>query len=358
MPLTTAVDDPVTPHSPPGAAAGWFDRFYFNAHSGTATPYLLVGAGRYPVEGRADGYAVAVTDSTQINMRTATTAAPPATDNSDRDNTAIGPLSWAVVEPLREWRLRLDPNPSGLAFELHWTARTEPWECRPITLDDGRGQVMTFDHAFQSGRYRGWLEVDGRRTEVTGWTGQRDRSRGRRMATARQGLHLWVQAQFADECVAFLYDLDRANRPTLLDGAVLGTDGTVDPIVGLGHILVFDERLETTGGRLTLCTARGRRLALDVDAAASRGGFLGGAGYGGWQGSDHGATHSCAHVEHDRWDLRDPELVPRALRYPLTDRLAAFTRHESGRAERGAGIFEFAHSRSPAYRYRPAPEPR
>lgn len=350
MPLTTAVDDPVTAQGPPGAAAGWFDRFYFNAHSGAATPYLLVGAGVYPVEGRADGYAVAVTDTEQINLRTATAAT--------EASTAIGPLSWDVLEPLREWRLRLEPNPSGLAFELHWTARTAPWECRPITLDDGRGQVMTFDHAFQSGRYRGWLEVDGHRTEVTGWTGQRDRSRGRRMATARQGLHLWVQAQFADDCIAFLYDLDRANRPTLLDGAVLGTDGAVDPIVDLGHSLAFDEQLETAGGRLTLRTEGGRRLALEVDAAANRGGFLGGAGYGGWQGADHGTDHGPAHLEHDRWDLRDPELVPRALHYPLADRLAAFTRHEDGRTEHGAGIFEFAHSRSPAYRYAPAPDPR
>ena len=355
MPLTNAVDDPVSAQGPPGAAAGWFDRFYFNAHSGAATPYLLVGAGVYPVEGRADGYAVAVTDTEQINLRTATTTATTTTTTTPN---AIGPLSWTVLAPLREWRLRLEPNPSGLAFELLWTARTAPWECGPITLDDGRGQVMTFDHAFQSGRYRGWLEIDGHRTEITGWTGQRDRSRGRRMATARQGLHLWVQAQFADDCVAFLYDLDRANRPTLLDGAVLGTDGAVDPIVDLGHSLAFDEQLETSGGRLTLRTESGRRLTLEVDAAANRGGFLGGAGYGGWQGSDHGATHGPAHLEHDRWDLRDPELVPRALHYPLTDRLSAFTRHEDGRTEHGAGIFEFAHSRSPAYRYRPAPDPR
>ncbi|MDT7609379.1 MAG: hypothetical protein QOG96_3882 [Pseudonocardiales bacterium] len=346
MPLTTTVDDQLAAHGPPGAAPGWFDRFYLNAHAGTGTPYLLVGAGVYPVEGRVDGYAVAVTDFEQINLRVADTAGgerpPPG---------GVGPLSWQVLDPLRAWRVRLAPNPSGLAFDLTWTARTAPWECRPITLDDGRGQVMVFDHAFQSGHHRGWLEVDGRRTEVTGWTGQRDRSRGRRMATARQGLHLWVQAQFADECVAFLYDLDRANRPTLLDGAVLGASGAVDQITAVGHELTFDDSLETTGGLLAVHTRGGRRFTLAVDAAASRGGFLGGAGYGGWHGADHGPGH----LEHDRWDLRDPALVPRALHYPLTDRLAGFSLREDGHTGSGAGIFEFAHSRSPAYRYAPAP---
>jgi hypothetical protein len=68
------------------------------------------------------------------------------------------------------------------------------------------GTVTTFDHAFQSGRHQGWVEVDGVRHDLDGWTGQRDRSRGRRLTTARQGLHLWVQAQFTDESVAFRYD--------------------------------------------------------------------------------------------------------------------------------------------------------
>jgi hypothetical protein len=341
VPLSTVLDDPP---ARPGEAvpSGWFDRFYFNAHHGTATPYLLVGAGLYAEDGRADGYAVAVADGVQHNLRVAERGA---------GSPSIGPLGWEVAEPLRRWRLRLAGNPSGLAFDLHWSARTDPWECRPITLDDRRGQVMTFEHAFQSGHYTGWLEVAGTRYDVGGWTGQRDRSRGRRMATARQGLHLWVQAQFADECVAFLYDLDRENRPTLLDGAVLGTPAGADPIVSVHHELAFADSLDTEGGRLGLTTRSGRHIELTVHAGRTAGGFLGGAGYGGFHGVDHGPRH----LEHDRWVLTDPGLVPRALSYPLTDRLAGFTKAEPGRRdEPGAGIFEFAHSRSPAYRYTPS----
>ena len=60
---------------------------------------------------------------------------------------------------------------------------------RTDVLDDRLGDVRTFDHAFQSGFHEGWIEVDGVRTEVSGWTGQRDRSRGKRHITARQGIH-------------------------------------------------------------------------------------------------------------------------------------------------------------------------
>ncbi|MBB6376928.1 hypothetical protein BKA01_004186 [Pseudonocardia eucalypti] len=341
MSITTSAGDALVTEAPAEAAPGWFDRFYFNAHRGSEPPYLMVGAGVYPDKQLADGYVVVVTEHEQINLRVSTKAGQAG---------RIGPLSWEAVEPLRTWRVRLADNPSGLACDLTWTARTEPWLCRPVRLDGRDGESMSFDHAFQSGHHRGWLEVDGVRTEVAGWTGQRDRSRGRRPLTARQGLHLWVQAQLAEASIAFLFDLDRDNRPTLLDGAVLGTDGGQDPLVEVGHRLEFADTLDCLGGTLALRTRSGRRLELRVDPTRARGGFLAGAGYGGFHGHDHGRDL----VEHDRWDLRDPELVPRKIGYPLTDRLARFEAVEDGRTEEGAGIFEFAHSRSPAYRYRPS----
>ena len=343
MPLATVADDPLVRSAPPGADRGWFDRFYTNMHSGIALPFLMVGAGVYPGEGLVDGYAIAVTGHEQINLRLSDIADPKQLPGS------VGPLSWQSLVPLHSWRVQLGPNPSGLACDLTWTARTSAWECRPVRLNDGRGNTAEFDHAFQSGHHLGWIEVDGERFEVDGWTGQRDRSRGRRMATARQGLHLWVQAQFATESVAFMYDLDRANVPTLLDGAVLGVDGSADPVVELGHQLVFTDELEADPGVLWLRTARGRQIELLVHPTAGRGGFLAGGGYGGF----HGSPHGVGHLEHDRWDLRNADRVPRRVGYPLTDRLAAFRRTEDGVATDGAGVFEFAHSRSPAYHYVP-----
>jgi hypothetical protein len=343
VPLTTTADDPIVLAAPPGIEPGWFDRFYTNAHHGSAGPLIMLGAGVYPGEGLVDGYAVAVTPTEQINLRISDTAPAGALP------TEVGPLSWETVEPLTQWRVRLADNPSGLACDLLWTARTSAWECARVVLDNGRGSVKSFDHSFQSGHHQGWVEIDGVRTIVEGWTGQRDRSRGRRHATAGQGLHLWVQGQFRDESVAFMLDLDRGNAPTLLDGAFLHTDGRTDRIVAVEHELHFDDDLETPGGRLGLTAASGRTAELEVDAAATRGGFLEGAGYGRFHGHPHGGSH----LEHDRWDLLDPARVPRNLGYPLTDRLAGFNRLEDGGAEAGAGIFEFAHSRSRNYRYRP-----
>ncbi|WP_169736804.1 hypothetical protein [Pseudonocardia spinosispora] len=343
MSLTSPSADPLVRSPADGVEPAWFDRFYTNLHLGSEGPLVLIGAGVYPAERLVDGYAVAVTKSEQINARFSGTV------TGARLPSEVGPLSWETVEPLRQWRVRLADNPSGIACDLLWTARTPVWGCDLVTLDDGHGAVSSFDHAFQSGYHRGWVEIDGSRMVVEGWTGQRDRSRGRRPATARQGLHLWVQAQFTHESIAFMLDLDRAGQATLLDGAVLGTDGTLDRIVAVDHDLTFDEHLEAGPGRLGLRTSGGRHLMLAVDPTVNRGGFLAGAGYGGF----HGRPHGPAHLEHDRWDLSDPDKVPRALSYPLADRLSAFTRVEPGNDEAGAGVFEFAHTRSPAYRYRP-----
>lgn len=343
MPLLTHADDPIVTSTPAGVEAGWFDRFYTNVHSGSRSPLFMIGAGVYPAEGRADGYAMAVTTSEQVNLRVADMVSGRA------QPTAVGPLSWETLEPLRRWRVRLADNPSGIACDLLWTARTSAWECAPIVLDDGLGDVRTFDHAFQSGFHEGWIEIDGVRTEVSGWTGQRDRSRGKRHITARQGVHVWVQGQFAEDSVAFLLDLGRDNEATLLDGAVLEAGGTTDRIVAVEHELTFTESLECTGGRFGVGTESGRGFDLLVDATTTAGGFLEGAGYGRF----HGAGHGPGHLEHDRWALDDPNRAPRNLHYPLTDRLSAYTRAEAGENEQGSGVLEFAHSRSPHYTYVP-----
>ncbi len=336
--------DALQPSAPANAQPGWFDRFYFNVHDGSASPYVLLGAGVYPVEGVVDGYVLAVTRDEQINLRMSDELAAGT-------GSGVGPLSWEMIEPLKRWRVRLDANPSGVAFDLEWTATTAFWATDRMHLDDGRGRTAAFDHGFQSGRHEGWIEIDGQRHEVARWTGQRDRSRGTRLPAARQGVHLWVQAQFEDACLGFNLDLDRANRQTLLDGAWMGRDGSLDKIVAVGHDLEFDADLELVRGRLRVRTQSGRVADLEADLTVSEGGYMACAGYGGW----HGQPRGRGVIEHERLNLAERAGRMRSLSTPLTDRLAAFVRRDAGGGApvAGAGILEFAHSRSAAFRYTP-----
>jgi hypothetical protein len=158
-----------------------------------------------------------------------------------------------------------------------------------------------------------------------------------------QGLHIWYQAQFPDRSVGFLLVESRDARRLLLEGAVMHTDGGLDPITDVRHDLVFDDQLDLKSGLVEVTTAGGAVYRIDTDASAG-GGYMAGGGYGG----HHGRALGRDHVEGDVYPL-DGSVTQRTLDTSLTDRLAVFD--WAGTA--GSGIFEFALSRSPRYSYRP-----
>jgi hypothetical protein len=315
----------------------FFDRFMFNLHPrDDVVPSLILGAGIYPGTNTVDVFAIATLAGHQRNLRF-------STELDATNGHEAGPLSWSVEEPLRRWRLLLAPSEFGVELDVVWEARAPAWS-GDVTVRDGENVSSSFEHLFQSGLYYGTLTLDGTPTDVTGWYGQRDRSRGVRTMSGGQGLHLWMQAQFPDRSIGFLLVEDRDHGRLLLEGAVMLVDGTLDPIVDVRHDLLFDEQLDLRSGTLLVSTESGAHYELEADADR-RGGYLAGGGYGG----HHGRPQGRDHLEIDRYAL-DGSVTPRTVDTALTDRM---TRFRSG-TETGLGIFEFAHSRSPRYRYVPS----
>jgi hypothetical protein len=331
-------DELVAPGTP-GLPDRFFDRFVFNLHPADATaPSILFGHGIYPPKDVVDGFVVLTTETEQRNLRY-------STELSATDGASAGPFSFAVVEPMTTWHVKLGPNPTGLEFDLTWRARGAAW-FGEVGVKQGDEITAKFDHLFQPGAYEGTLTIDGEPMPVDGWWGVRDRSRGVRTMSGGQGLHIWYQAEFDDRAVGFLLVEDRQHDRLLLEGAVMHGDGTLDPITDVGHDLEFDDNLDLVGGRVRVTTDSGAVYDIDADARAG-GGYMAGAGYGG----HHGRPLGRDHVEHDVYPL-DGSVSPRTVDTSLTDRLAAFT--WDGR--RGTGIFEFALTRSPSYAYAPTPE--
>jgi hypothetical protein len=333
----------------------FFDRFVFNAHpvEGTALS-ILVGCGLYPTRDVIDGFAILVTPAEQRNLRW-------STELSATDGRGGGPFRFEVVEPNRTWRIVLRDNPTGLRFDLTWRARTPAWvgtvevrnDTGAGTGTDGGGTPTAFEHLFQSGLYQGTVTAGGSTTEVDGWYGQRDRSRGVRTMSGGQGLHVWFQAQFPDRSIGFLLVEDRRGGRILLEGAVMHADGSadgglvdggLDDIVDVRHDLRFSHGLDLRSGTVEVTTAAGRRYVVECDASAG-GGFMAGGGYGG----HHGRPLGRDHAEHDVYRL-DGSVSPRTLDSALTDRLTSFRWNGTP----GTGILEFAHSRSSSYTYQPS----
>jgi hypothetical protein len=328
-------DELVDP-STPGLAERFFDRFVFNLHQTDSTdPSILFGAGIYPPKNVVDGFVVLVTATEQRNLRF-------STELSATNGSQGGPFSWRVVEPMNTWHVALGPNETGVEFDLVWTARAPAWSGE-VKVESG-GATTSFEHLFQSGFYRGRLSIDGTQSEIDGWYGQRDRSRGVRTMSGGQGLHVWYQVQFPDRSVGFLYVEDRAHNKLLLEGAVMHESGELDTILDVEHDLIFDDGLDLVSGRIRVTTAAGASYLISADARAG-GGYMAGAGYGG----HHGRPAGRDHVEHDVYKL-DGSTSPATLDSALTDRLAVFDWDGSP----GIGIFEFAHTRSRSYTYRPS----
>lgn len=328
--------DELVTQTSPDLPERFFDRFVFNLHpTDSVTPSVVFGFGIYPPRDVVDGFAILVTETEQRNVRYSTELTATAGDGA-------GPFRFEVVEPNQTWHLTLGPNPTGMEFDVTWRARTPAW-FGDVAVNNDNGIPSSFEHLVQSGLYEGTLTIDGETHDVAGWYGQRDRSRGVRNMSGGQGLHLWYQAQFPDRSVGFLYVEDREQGPILLEGSVMHTSGELDDVTGVKHDLTFDEGLDLRSGTVEVTTASGAVYRIDADAT-SRGAYMS----GGWYGGQHGRAMGRDYEEHDVYPF-DGTVSPKTVDSALTDRLAKFTWDGND----GYGIFEFAHSRSSKYSYRP-----
>ncbi|MDH6679193.1 hypothetical protein M2284_003409 [Rhodococcus sp. LBL1] len=334
--MTTEFHDALATRMTPDMPERFFDRFMFNLHpdDGTA-PSVILGAGVYPPRNVVDGFVVLTTKTEQRNLRF-------STEHDSTDAASVGPLRWETVEDNRTWRIHLGENKTGLEIDVLWHARAPYW-LGSVDVKNTDGNATSFDHLFQPGRYEGTLTLDGVTTNVTGWYGLRDRSRGVRTMSGGQGLHIWYQAQFPDRTIGFLLVEDRLGGRILLEGSVMHDNGELDDITDVRHDLIFTTGNDLASGTVEVTTAAGRKYCIATDSSAG-GGYMAGGGYGG----HHGKARGRDYQEFDRYPI-DGTAGPTTLDSALTDRCCRFD--WEGRT--GYGIVEFALSRSSSYTYRP-----
>ncbi len=135
------------------------------------------GFGKYPNRNVVDGYGGASRGVEQWTVRASRELA------SDPNRIDVGPLRYEVIEPLKQVRVVLEPNATQpVAFDLVLEGIV------PCMLEEreDRRNLHGFRHTanqiryHQTGSARGWVEVEGKRTEVTPetWIMTRDHSWG------------------------------------------------------------------------------------------------------------------------------------------------------------------------------------
>jgi hypothetical protein len=205
----------------------FYDRYFFNGFSKDADLFFGAALGLYPNRRVMDASFSVVVDGRQLSIH-ASRLAP-----VERSETRVGPVAVEVVEPLRTLRLRVAPNPGGLACELVFRARTSAIEEPRATLRAGTQVVMDSTRLTQFGRWSGHIEVEGRRIEIEPREvlGVRDRSWGVRPVGEREAgapslappqlFWLWAPLHFDDVCTHLGVFEDEAGRPWHAGGVTL-----------------------------------------------------------------------------------------------------------------------------------------
>ena len=216
----------------------WSDRCYFFAASPDGDLLLASGYGNNPNTKTGLGYVkVTFADGRHYDL-----LAGRPVDGGERADVGAGPMRWTCVEPLKKWKLEVEPNNSGIAWELYYEPTAPMWELLPLKVTGKDGRVIAdMYHMKEPGKWTGWVEIEGERISVDGFHGGRDRTFGVRVADEID-FWLWLDAGFSDRAIeAWIFET-ADGTVTYVDGGITHNDGTLSKrFVKIEHDVEFDD---------------------------------------------------------------------------------------------------------------------
>lgn len=182
-----------------------YDRTWFNGYNREGTQYFGLGMAVYPHRGILDCHFSTVESGGRQHCFYASRRAP-----QERTEMSVGPFRLEIIEPLREARIIIDDNESGIACDLTFSARTSAIQEARQVLWQRQRKVMDATRFAQFGRWTGTVshpdgDID---VDEDSWLGTKDRSWGMRNVGERipigapQGhgsaFFLWAPLQWDD----------------------------------------------------------------------------------------------------------------------------------------------------------------
>jgi len=220
--LTKGDDYPLHQTPEPVAYAGtdrnFYDRYFFNGYAEQGESMFALALGVYPHLNILDAAFCVVRDGVQTALHASRWL------GMERMETSVGPIRIEVLEPLKRLKILVAAPDHGLAAEITFEARHFPIEEPRFTRRVGPRTFMDYTRLTQNGRFDGWIERDGVRESVSGFSGTRDRSWGVRPIGARdvqetvppvapQFFWLWTPCSFEDGSLFFHTNDDAEGEP-------------------------------------------------------------------------------------------------------------------------------------------------
>ncbi len=209
-----------------------YDRTWYNGYAKDGSYYFALGMAIYPHRGILDCAFSTVRPGEQQHCFYGSRRAP-----VERTDMSVGPFRLEVVEPMREARVILDDNESGLACDLTFTARTASIQEARQTLWQGARRTMDATRFDQFGRWQGVVRTPDGEFQVDEETclGTKDRSWGVRGVGEPQTGGAPVERGGAFFLWAPLFWDDHITHAIFFDGQrgeALAREGLTAPLYG------------------------------------------------------------------------------------------------------------------------------
>jgi len=298
----------------------WTEKVCAMAAAKDGSLQLAFGLGKYPNRNVMDGYAGISRGVEQLTVRASRRLSP------DPETTVIGPIRYQVDTPLRRVVFALEPNSTQpLSFEWRFESIVPPQLEDRTHMRRGYRVGSDLVRYHQIGLARGFVEIDGERTEITPetWVSTRDHSWGVRYDVGLPPQDLEPGDPLAGLSFRMIWSPIAMERPDgsryglflhyqiiqgpgfvhkhVIMGGVESPDGAYDRFLDLEPELSFDpvtRRLR--GGRIHATTADGTTRTLGVEVVSDTGFHLGAGLYFGLDGHHHGEWRGDLVVDGER----------------------------------------------------------
>jgi hypothetical protein len=326
------------------AELSWTEKVWFMLARKDGGLQASFGLGKYTNRNLIDGFAGVQIGTQQRTIRASRVLRP----NVD---TAVGPLRYEIIEPMRKLRISVAPNEAQpISFDLVWTAHMPAFfEGRDTGYGAHRNSSDVVRY-HQAGTVCGWVEIDGVRHTVDPdeWFGFRDHSWGIREHVGIDPTDLppAVTSKIAADyqfnwfvsCLTrpdgSKYDLAYYFRefraPRGLDwytAFINEEDGQQQPVMQVYPELTYRKSDHAVmGGKIyALMRGDGRKTVervFEVEALDSEMGFRLNPGmYGAWKGQIHGSYMGDDFLDGECVDdVNNPEKFAASRRWEIRDR--------------------------------------
>ena len=202
-----------------------YDRTWFNGYAADGSYYFGIGMAVYPHRNILDcAFSVVQPDQRQ-HCFFGSRRAP-----AERTDMTVGPFRIEVIEPMRQTRVVLEDNDSGITCDLTFSARTAAIEEAHQTLWSGTRRIMDATRFDQFGRWSGRIShPDGDIVvDAASCHGTKDRSWGNRQVGEREtggapvkpsgGFFLWAPLFWDDHISHAIFFDGNRGEPLIREG--------------------------------------------------------------------------------------------------------------------------------------------